>query len=59
MKDNGYIVLDGFKGIWTLDEVVKMLQSNGLKVKIKMSTKEDDRLISRDDSSNLVEKEVR
>jgi hypothetical protein len=59
MKDNGYIVLDGFKGVWTLDEVVKMLQSNGLKVKIKMSTKEDDRLISRDDSSNLVEKEVR
>ncbi len=57
-RDNGYVTLSGFKGIWTLDEVVELLHRVGLKVKIVLSTKEDDRLIGREKSSNQVEKEV-
>lgn len=57
-EDNGHITLSGFKGIWTLDEVIELLHQAGLKVKIVMSTKGDDRLIEREKSSNRVEKEV-
>jgi len=54
-KDNGYIKISGFKGLWTLDEVINLLQFCGLKVKISMSTKGDDPLVSGKDSPNLVE----
>lgn len=57
--NNGYITLNGFKGVWTLEEVVELLHQAGLKVKITMSTKEEDRLIEREDPSNQVVKEVR
>ena len=58
MSDNGHVTLSGFKGIWTLDEVIELLHQVGLKVRIVLSTKEDNRLIERDKSSNRVEKEV-
>jgi hypothetical protein len=57
-EDNGYVKISGFKGMWTLDEVIELLHQCGLKVKVSMYTKEDDRLISRDDSSNQVKREV-
>jgi len=57
-NNDGYVSISGFKGIWTLDEVVKLLQDLDFKVRITMSTKEEDLLISRDESSNLVEGEV-
>ena len=55
-EGNGYIRISGFKGIWTLQEVVELLHRAGLKVKISMATKEEDRIIEREDSSNLVVK---
>jgi hypothetical protein len=59
MNNNGYIKISGLKGIWTLEEVIELIHSIGFKVKITLSTKEDDRVCGRDESSNLVEKEVR
>jgi 3-polyprenyl-4-hydroxybenzoate decarboxylase len=58
-EGNGYIRISGFKGIWTLEEVIELLHQAGFKVKIVMSTKEEDRLIKREESSNQVVKEVR
>ncbi len=55
-SDDHYIKLSGFKGIWTLDEVVKLLHEYGLKVKIVMSAKKEDLLPDRDESFNLAEK---
>jgi hypothetical protein len=52
-RDNGYIVVSGFKGIWTLNEVIELLHHAGLKVRIVM-TKGDDRIIERDDSLDQV-----
>jgi hypothetical protein len=36
-----YIEINGMKGMWTLDEVIKLIQDNNLKVKIIFDPKKD------------------
>ncbi len=48
------IVLNGFKGIWTLGEVTDLLTRHNLKVRIVFPTK-DDQSQSQMKSSSLVE----
>jgi hypothetical protein len=56
---NGYVEVNGLKGIWTLNEVVGLLQSHGLKVKISMLTKADYRIASGHESANSKLEEVK
>jgi len=48
MDNNGYIKLNGFKGIWTLESVVKLLQACEIKVNVSMGIKEDFILLEKD-----------
>lgn len=41
-----YIELNGNKGIFTLNEVISLLQKNGLKVKISLSKNGDSRAVN-------------
>lgn len=40
---NGHISINGFKGIWTLNEIITLLQDHGLKVRVVLAQKGDDR----------------
>jgi hypothetical protein len=55
---NGYVVLNGMKGIYTMEEVVELLHLHNLKVKISLATKEDEHLSRATESSSQVEKGV-
>jgi hypothetical protein len=58
-SSNGHIRINGLKGIWTLEEVLDLLSSNNLKVKIIISTsKPGDRESDEQIQVNPVVKEV-
>jgi len=40
-RDNEYIKVSGFKGIWTLESVIELLQACNIKVNIFMGIKEN------------------
>lgn len=39
-ENNGYIELNGMKGIWTLNEIIDLLQAHNLRIKVVMSPKD-------------------
>ncbi len=58
-QNNGYVRLNGRKGIYTMEEVINLLHDHGLKVRVILSAKGDYRDLNGIESPNLAEKEVR
>ena len=58
MDNNGYIKLNGDKGLWTLEEVIELLHFNSIKVKVIIGAKPGDRELDEQIQVNPVVKEV-
>ncbi len=41
MDENQILVVNGLKGLWTVETVIKLLQESGVKFKISLGIKED------------------
>lgn len=42
VNGNGFLILNGMKGVWLLDELVNLLSLSGVKFKISMGLKQKD-----------------